>query len=294
VLAPHCASGFVIPAGSSATFYVSDNDTHFAVDSIVGTGYWSAYRSSGESSPLGEPLPVKINQPSLRLVFEDYSKITLASTDIASVLSSDAGNYNFAEATNRPAYIAGTASQSTKPGAGFTAGNSDVLQCSRSDLAAVFGGTSAFTLFIAAYRGATGAAHTLFSAGTTGTNNGRFDVTLDASDDVVITRVDSAGSSSTSTYATTMSAAVALLTYAYDGAGGNALYVNRTSQSLTGSATGGLGTLSTVTVGARGYNTSTVNQFLTGEIYEVLAWNRVLSSIELAELHAWADRRYAK
>jgi hypothetical protein len=91
-----------------------------------------------------------------------------------------------------------------------------------------------------------------------------------------------------------MGAAVALLTYTYDGAGGNALYVNRTSQSLTGSATGDLGTLSTVTVGARGYNTSTVNQFLTGEVYEVLAWNRVLSSTELAELHAWADRRYAK
>lgn len=292
VLAPHAASGVIVPAGSAMTFYVSEVDTHFGVDSSGASGSWCAFRSSGSNWKLGEPLPLQVNDPALRVVFEDYPQITLSSTDVTQIVSSEGSNFVFSEATNMPAYTSAASTNAVKPAATFTAGNSDRLKCSNATCADIFSGNNAFTLAIAFYRGATGAAHTLFSTGTTGTDNGRFDITLDASDDVVITRVDSSGSSSAATHATTMSTGVYVLTYTYDGAGTSALYTQRTSRTLSGTVSGTLGTLSHCTIGARAYNTSTINQFHTGEICEILAWRRALGTLELGQLHPWLNRRY--
>lgn len=295
-LAPHGASGFRIPAGSFLTVDPKDLDTHFAVvSSVNGSGYWSAYRSSGNTYAHGTPLPMQLSEPALRVLFEDYAKLSLSSSDIASIRSSDKKNYTFSEGTNRPAWTNAANTNGIKAAASFTSGNSDVLKSTDAALAAVFGGASAFTLFLPFYLGATGALQTLFSAGTAGSNNGRFDITINASNVIVVTRVDSAGVSTTSTGSTTTFAAgVYLLTYVYDGAGGNSVYVNRAAETLTGSATGNLATLTSVSLGARGYNTSTVGQFMTGELYEAIAWDRALSTAELGLLHPWALRRYGK
>lgn len=294
-IAPHWASGGICPAGASVSFPVGPSVTHMAVDSSGATGSWSAWLSSGTPRN-GEVFPAALPEPALWIDFSAYSAITLSSTDIASVkgltrerkIKGDV----FSESSTRPALnsAATVGSGLTRAAASFTAGNSDKLVSTDANLASVFSGTSAWTLVMPVRRGATGALHTLFSASTSGSSNGHFDLTLDASDDIVVTRVDSSGGSDSGTYATTVNTTPVLLTLVYDGSDHD-LYVNRTAQSLSATVTGDIGDVDTITLGARHIN-ATYSQYATAEIPEVIAFDSALNAQQLNVLHSWAVRRY--
>ena len=141
-------------------------------------------------------------------------------------------------------------------------------------------------------RGAIGAIHTLFSVGTTASANGRWDLTIDGSQNITLTRVTSGGASTNSITAGGLgTAAIHLITLVFDGTTPT-IYVDRASAALTGTAAGNIGTASYVAVGCRASNTSTYDQFATAEIPEVMAWDTAFSSGQLVTLHAWAKRRY--
>lgn len=290
-LGRHWASPALVPAGSSISFPVDSTCTHFSFVSSGTTGSWAMWRSSG-SPRSDEALPDDLNRPALWLDVGFYQNLTINS-GIAGINGRSFNGGSFTEGTNKPAYneAASAGSGIMRATAAFTAASSHKLTCTDSAITSLFDGTDAFTLFIPVRRGATGANHTLFSVGTTGSNNGRWDLTLDSSDDISITRVTSGGSSATGTYATTVNTTPILITLTFDGTS-YALYVNRTAQSLSGSPTGDVGTASRVTVGCRSYNTSTHDQFATAEIPEVLAWGSALTAAQLTTLHAWAKRRY--
>lgn len=294
-LAAHWATGFRVPAGASLTWPVGADDTHFSVVSSAASGDWSAAVSSGFPGR-GEELDTKyFGEPLLWLdTRADNINITSGAITVTDWRNRNGGAL-FSESSAKPDILdaASVSSGLLLPGVSFVAGSSEKLICTDATLAAALGSTNPFTLFLPVRRTATGALHTLFSVGTAGSNNGRWDVTLDASDDIVITRVTSGGSSSTSTYATTMSSAMWLLTIVFDGTTPT-LYVDRTSQSLSGTATGDVGTTTKVAIGCRAYNTSTADQFASCEIPEVAAWGRAFSTQELVVLHAWAKRRYGK
>lgn len=297
VLVARYSTGFPVLAGQYVTAYVPTREedlriTHMALDSDGATGNWYAWISDNPQS--AEALPRGI-VPSLWLDASLYESFTFSGTDVATWTSREGRGYVFSEGTNRPVYTAGSATSNCngRPSVAFTAGNSDKLVCTDANLCAQFDSTGAYTVFLAAYRGATGANHTAFSAGTNGSNNGRHDLTFDAaSDDYVVTRVTSGGSSNALTYATSLTAAYRLFTYTYDGNGTGAMYLARASVSTSGSNSGDVGTLSKVSLGCRGYNTSTYDQFLTGEICELIAFDRLLSSQDLTLMHAWLQRRH--
>lgn len=292
-LSANWASGLTVPAGVAISVPVPQDATHFSCVSLGTSGTWTAFVSSGNPSA-GEDMPLK-EAPLLWLDFGKYSTLSLATADIASVRCRAHG-YEFTEASNRPALTdaATVGADLTRAAASFTAGNSDKLVCTDATLAASLGSSNAFTLVIAARRGAAGANHTLFSVGTAGSANGRWDFTLNSSDDPIMTRVDSAGASTTSAVAASIaSGEMNLYTWTFDGT--TPLYwQDRTATALTGTATGDVGTTTKVAVGCRAYNTSTADQFATAEIPEVLVWGRVLSTPELDAVHAWLKRRYGQ
>jgi hypothetical protein len=243
-----------------------------------------------------EDLPLEKTLPPPLLWLDAGRRSSLDSTTVGAWRSrKPTSGMQFTEGTNKPALLDAIATGAAvyRPAVGFTAASSHKLISTDSTLAAALGGTNPFTLFIAARRTATGAAHTLFSVGTAGSNNGRWDVTLDASDDFVVTRVTSGGASTTSTYATTLSAGFYLFTLTFDGAT-PLYYQDRTSQALSGTAAGDVGTTTKVAIGCRAYNTSTADQFAAAEISEVLVFGEAFSATgeKLAAVHSWLKRRY--
>jgi hypothetical protein len=296
VIAPHWASGGICPAGGSISVPVGPDVTHMAVDSsAAGTGSWAAWLSSGFPM-FGEAFPVSLPAPSLWLDFGFYAALTLSSTDIASIKSRTrdrkiSGNI-FSEASTRPAWnsSASVGSGLMRASAGFTAGNTDKLVCTDTAITGIFSNTNPWTLIMPVRRGATGALHTLFSVSTTSSANGHWDLTLDASDDISVTRVTSGGSSTTRTYATTVNTTPILITLVYNGSD-HTLYVNRTAQALSGAITGDIGTVDRVTLGARHIN-ATYDQYSTCEIPEVFVFNDDLSAGDLTVAHNWLARRY--
>lgn len=293
-LAPNWASGYIVPGGGSITFPCAGEFSHFAVVSSAASGAWSAVRSSGYPA-FGEKFPTLSwggSEPSLWIDFGEYKSLLLSS-GIAAITSRSAGRALFAESTNKPALNDALAVGSglMRAAAAFTAGSSHKLVCSDADVAGMFDGNDSFTLFIPVRRGATGAVHTLFSVGTNGSANGYWNIALDASDDIIVTRVTAAGASSTSVYATTVNTTPILIALVFDGTT-TTMHVNRASVSLTGNAAGDIGTASKVAIGARIINTSTYANFATAEIPEVIAFNRALGTADLATMHAWLMRRY--
>ncbi len=302
VIAPNWGSGFIIPAGAMVSFPISREFSHFCVVSSAASGAWSVFRNSGYPT-FGEKHPelsLYPRDPSLWLNFGDYKRLGISS-GIASaqaigqnlVQSGGRSHYLFSESTNKPALNDAVAAGSglMRPAAAFTAGSSHKLVCADAVAASIFGGTSDFTLIIPVRRGATGAVHTLFAVATDGSANGYWNLALDASDDIIVTRVDTDGSSSTSTYATTVGTTPIYITLVYT-SGTPTMYVNGASVSLTGTATGNVGTLSKISIGARIINTSTYANYATAEIPEVIAYNNALGTDDLAKVHAWMQRRY--
>lgn len=288
-LAPHRGTGYPVPAGTPVSFFVEHSMTHFSVVSSGATGYWYAF-AEVRKDPLAE-FESTLGKPFLDLRAEDYSTLTLASGDVASWKSRDAIGFEFSEASNRPALVNAGSSVTNAPSVGFTAGNSDKLVCSSSTLCAYFAGTSSFTVYIVASRGATGAAHTLFSVGTAATDNGRFDLTLDASDDTSITRVDSGGSSANATVTESVGTGSYIFTLIFNGTTFST-YRNRSALTLSGSVGGDIGTPTKVSIGCRGYNTSTNNQFLTGQVAAVIAYPEAHSGLKLETMHSILQREY--
>lgn len=291
-LTPNMASGYIIGAGQVFDVPVAANCTHFAADSAAASGDWCAHRSSG-SPVMEESLDVAtLGKP---LIWLDAAKRR-------SFDSTTVGTWNgrvngqFTESSNKPALLsaAATGADLYRPAVSFTAASSHKLVCDDATIAAALGSTNPFTLAIAARRGAAGALHTLFSVGTGASNNGRWDLTLDASDDVIMTRVTAAGASTNSVVASTIaSGEMHLFVFTFDGA--TPLYwLDRVSTALTGTAAGDVGTTTKVAVGCRAYNTSTFDQFATAQIPEVLVWAEAFDAEKLANLHAWLRRRYAK
>lgn len=299
VIAPHWGSGLLIPAGSIVPVSIPDIKdeplvTHFVVDSSIASGQWCACVSSGTPT-IGEQLPTMLGTPILWL---DAGRRDLLTVDSGAVTVSAwkcrANGYEFTEATNKPDLLtaAGVGSGLVRPAVECITGSSEKLQSTDATLAALFGSTNPWTLYLNTRRGATGALHTVFSVGTAGSNNGRWDVTYDASDDVLITRVTAAAASSTSVVATTINGANSIL-ITFDGTT-PLLWIDGTSQALTGTATGDVGTTTKVTVGCRGYNTSTADQFANAQVCDVLAFRECLTGDKLNQLQAWIRRRAGK
>lgn len=293
VLSPNWGSGQLIPAGSSVPLFVPSDSTitHFAVDSSGATGKWCATVASGGPT-FGEPLPATLGAP---LIFQDaghYRSLTVDSGAVTvSAWRSRSSGYVFS-AANKPDLLTavGVGASMIRPAVEFVTGSSESLQCTDSTLAAALGGANPFTLYFNARRGATGAAHTIFSVGTTGSDNGRWDVTYDASDDIVITRVTSGGSSAASTYATTINGANTVL-ITFDGTT-HLLWVNGTSQALAGGpATGNVGTTTKATVGARAYNTSTIGQYANAQISDLMVFPECFTGEKLTMFQDWIRRR---
>lgn len=297
-IAPHWGSGSPIPAGASMPIPIGSEDTHFSVVSAAGpTGDWCAFLSSG-SPTYGEELNTSsIGMPILWLDASRRKWVTLDSGAITVPKWIDrAVGYSFEEATNKPDWLDATAvgSAMPRPDVQFVLGSSEKLVCTDAALAALLGGSNAFTLVIAAKRNAAGGLHTYFSVGTDGSNNGRWDFTVNNTDDPIVTRVTAAGSSTTSTNATTIASGdMDIWTVTFDGTN-TGISKDRTAYSLTGNATGSVGTTTKVTVGSRGYNTSTFDQYASAEISEVMVFGEALSGERLSSLHAWLKRRYAQ
>lgn len=296
-ITPHWGSSSLVPAGASRTFVISKRCTHFSVvSSLDATGYWEAFANSGDPNQ-GEQLDWNITgKPLLDLNAAKRRTLTLNSGAITvSSWRCDATGVDFAESSAYPDWFdaAAVSSGLVQPGVSFVAGSSEKLVCSDSTLSAALGGVNPFTLFLAVRRTAATANHTIFSVGTGGSNNGRWDVTLNSSEDFVVTRVTSAGASTTSTFATNLVAGFYLFTFTFDGT--TPLYwQDRTSQTLSGTAAGDVGTTTKVAVGCRAYNTSTFDQFASAEVARVLCWNTAFSGQKLDYLHAWAKRRFGK
>lgn len=296
VLASNWASGQLIPAGSTLPIYVPDDDTvtHFAVDASGATGQWCACLSSATSTP-GEALPAELGKPLMWLDAGKRSSLTVDAGAVTVPSWKDREfNRPFAETTNKPDLLsaAGVGAGLLRPAVSFVAGSSEKLVCTDATLAAALGGTNPFTLWMNVRRTVTGAAHTIFSVGTTGTNNGRWDFSFDASDDIVITRVTSGGSSTTSTVTATITGAYSML-LTFDGTT-PLLWVDDTSTALTGSATGDVGTTTKAAVGCRAYNTSTADQFASAEICDMLVFPEAFTGEKLAQMRAYARRRSGK
>lgn len=297
-IAPNWASGDIVPAGASRPFPIPDDPliSHFCVDSSAASGSWSAAVSSGRPVHGGEVFDFSVlGKPLMWLDAGKRHRIDVTAGAVTVPAWYDwVGDNKFAEATNMPDLIdaAGVATGLIRPAVSFVTGSSEKLISTNSVLAAALGGVNPFTLAISFSRGATGAAHTLFSVGTAGSNNGRMDLTLNASDDIVLTRVDSAGNSTTSTVTATVSGAYSYV-LTFDGAT-PLLWVDGTSTALTGTAAGNLGTTTKVTVGCRAYNTSTADQFANAQICDVIVLPTALSGKNLTDFQAWFRRRTGK
>lgn len=297
-IAPHWGSGMAIPAGKVQRIPIGAEDTHFSVVSGSGpAGEWCAWLSSGYPA-YGENLDTNsIGTPVLWLDAGSRRALTLNSGAITVAAWRDrVTGYTFSEASTYPDWLdAGTVgSGMPRPDVQFVAGSSEKLVNTDATLAALLGGANALTLCIAAKRNAATALHTYFSVGTAGSNDGRWDFTINASEDPIVTRVTAAGVSTTSTNATTIASGdMDIWTVTFDGTN-TGIYKDRTAYSLTGNATGSVGTTTKITIGARGYNTSTFDQYASAEISDVIVFSEALTGDRLDRLHAWLKRRYAQ
>ena len=297
-IAPHWASGWIIPAGASMPVPVGPNDSHFSVVTDTGpSGSWCAALSSG-SPDYGEDLDtLSVGTPILWLDAAVRRRVTLDSGAITVPKWLDRiVGYAFEESTNKPDWLDATAvgAAMPRPDVQFVAGSSEKLVCTNATLAALLGSSNAFTLVIAAKRNAATALHTYFSVGTAGSNNGRWDFTVNNSDDPIVTRVTAAGSSTTSTNATTIASGdMDVWVVTFDGTN-TGISKDRVAYSLTGNATGSVGTTTKVAVGCRAYNTSTADQFASAEISDVIVFDSALTGDKLDRLYAWLKRRYAQ
>lgn len=295
-IAPHWGSGIPIPAGATVPIPIGPEDTHFSVDSAASpSGEWCAWLASG-SPTYGEALDTKsIGTPILWLDAAQRRTLTLNSGAITVAKWVDRINgYVFSEASAYPDWLdaAAVSSAVLKPAVQCVAGSSEKLVCTNATLAAALGGVNPFTLLIAARRDAAGANHTLFSVGTAGSNDGRWDFSINSTEDPIMTRVTAAGASTTSTNTTDIASGdVKIFTWTFDGTT-PLFWKNRTSTGLTGTAAGDVGTTTKVTIGARGYNTSTFDQFASAQIMDVMVFGSALSGDKLDRLHAWAKRRF--
>lgn len=292
IVSAYNAGGF-IGAGQSAQLDIGPNDNYicFASTTTGASNYYLSLLSDGDRgnasvNPMHateNDLPDSFPKPTAWFDSNDYARITQSSG--VTSWGSRFGGLAATEGTNKPAYTApGSSTICGRPVITFTSASSHKLVTTSSVLTGILGSTSAFSVMLGFYRGASGAAHTLFSVGTNGSNNGRWDISISAGNVVVVTRVTSGGSSSTSTGATTVTAATHTLLYVYDGAGGNTIYLDRAAESLTGSATGDVGTLSKASIGCRGYNTSTYDQFHAGSVGDVMVWDAALTSAQIEAL----------
>lgn len=297
VLSPHWASGYLIPAGSTVPIAIPEEEpyvTHFVVDSSAATGQWCACVSSGTPG-FGEQLPSMLGEPILWMDAARRDTLTVDSGAVTvSAWKCRQNGYEFTEASAKPDLLtaAGVGAGLMRPAVEFITGSSEKLISTNATLAALFGGVLPFTLYLNTRRGATGAAHTVFSVGTAGSNNGRWDLSFDASDDIVITRVTAAGASTTSTVATTINGANTFL-ITFDGAT-PLLWVDGTSTALTGTAAGDVGTTTKVGLGCRAYNTSTADQFANVQISEVAAFSGAFTGDKLNQFQGWIRRRTGK
>lgn len=298
-LAANWASAPIVPSGASLPVPIplDPRVTHIAVDSSVASGQWSAHVSSGAPIIGGEPLPKILDLAPL--LWLDAGMRDLMALDAGAVtvnsLKCRQNGYAFTEGTTKPDLITAAAAGAglIRPAVEFITGSSEKLANANAALAAALGGANPHSIYFNARRGATGAAHTVFSVGTGGTDNGRWDITYDASDDIVITRVTSGGASASSTYATTINGANSILII-FDGSA-YSLYVDGTVQTLAGGpATGNVGTTTKVTLGARAYNTATIGQYANMQLSELLILPEAVSGEKLAALQGWIRRRSGK
>lgn len=298
-IAANWASAPIVPSGGSLPVPIplDPRVTHFVVDSSVASGQWSAHVSSGPPQIGGEPLPKSLSLAPL--LWLDAGARDLISVDAGAVtvagLKCRQNGYAFTEPSTKPDLLTAAAAGAglVRPAVEFITGSSEKLQNANAALAAALGGANPHTIYFNARRGATGAAHTVFSVGTTGTDSGRWDITYDASDDIVITRVTSGAASAASTYATTINGANSIL-ITFDGTT-YLLWVDGTSQALAGGpATGNVGTTTKMAVGARAYNTATIGQYANMQLSELLILPEAVTGQKLTELQGWIRRRSGK
>lgn len=266
--------------------------THFAFDSDAATGgtYWDAYRSSGEMGLYGEPLPQHTDNPLVWLDAMVHPSMTIVSNEVTSMKSSHLTTQAvFADSTG-PDWADAATTTMVRPSLDFVAASSERLVSTDAPLLSALGGTGAFTIVLAFHYVSTAALQTLFSVGTAGSNNGRFDVSIDASDNLLITRVTSAGASTTSAGGTTVTDADHHLVITFDGSTPLA-WLDGASESLTGTAAGDVGTLSHATLGCRHYNTSTYDQFWDDEVCDLLVFGYAASDIQVTNMNNWLRRR---
>ena len=288
--------GFIVPAGVPMTWPVGENISHFSIVASGATGKWCAAKSSG-SPNLYSPIPPNLD-PLLYFDAANRRSLNLTSGAVTVDTWKSLGRLGInAIPGNKPDLLDATATSSglITPGVSFVSGSSESLSITDATIAAALSGGNPFSVFLAVRRTAAGAAHTLLSLGTTGTDNSRWDVTLDASDDFVFTVVDSGGTSATYTYTATYSAGFYLLTLTFPGTSAPSFWSDRTTQTLTAGGTlGSTGTATKLTIGARAYNTSTIGQYASAELGAIIIADRAWNTAEVDALHLWAAHRFGK
>jgi hypothetical protein len=296
-LASNWASGDIVPAGATKPIPIPEDPliTHFAVDSSVAAGQWSARVSSGNPAYWGEQLPAAVGSP---LLWIDAGYRSLLAVDSGAVTVSSAksrpNGYQFSEASAKPDLLtaAGSGAGLIRPALSFVAGSSEKLLCADAALAAALAGNVSFTLFVSLRRATTGANHTIFSVNTSGSANGHFDLAVDSSDDLVMTRVDSSGNSATATYTASLNTAYSIV-ITYDGTT-NVLYVDGTADTFTASGTfATIGTPTHVSIGSRFIN-ATHDRYATMELCDLMLFNEAFTAPKLTALQDWVRRRTGK
>jgi len=299
-LAPLYSAGLEVGAGQAISFPVPKNCTHFSYVSSDTTGNWRAVKNSG-SPMLSSPLPLALD-PAVHFdaALGDTVRVTSGAVTVEEwkprTVSSHMAGASFIAGANKPDLFDATqvSSDLTTPAISFVAGSSESLVCSNTTLAEALSGGNPFSVFLAVRRTAATADHTLLSVGTAGSDNGRWDITLDSSDDFVFTVVDTGGTSATYSVAATYGAAIGLYTLTFAGDAAPTFWKDRVLTSLTAGGTlGSTGTATKVTIGARSYNTSTIGQYASAQIAEIIIADRVWSAAEVGLLHERAAHRYA-
>lgn len=289
---PHWQTGGLVPAGATRSFPVPKFCTHFAYVSSVAGGVFVMERGSGTPQFGFEPTydDQEIPTPFCWLDAARYDLFEFGTQ--VKTWRDKISNFAFTQSTgaNQPTLTraTGIGSGIVRPAVAFDASN-DALACTDPALIAALDGTDSFSVSIYFRRTAATALHTLLSVGRDASADGRWDITADASDRAVMTRVDTASASTNSLHASSLSAGGYLQTWTFDGS--TPLYwKNRVSSALTGTAAGDVGTASRVTVGGRGYN-STVDQWAAMQLCDLVIWNRKLDVNQVAAWHAFMARR---
>lgn len=292
-IAPNAGTGIPVKGDTFQPFYVPPEATHFAVDSgsATGSATWIAYRSSGAPHMFGEPMPVEIGGQIMWMDALSYNSVS-QSSGVVSWRSKEkvTGGHAFVETTNKPEWTNAVSTAALcRPTIKFTGASSHKLVSTSEELCAALSDSGAFTLALAFSRAALGTLETLFSCGGSA-SSGRMAISINASNQLVIQRHDLTETATTSTGSTVVTAAKHLLVVTFDGTTPLA-WLDRVSESLTGTATDSIETITKCAFGCRAYASN--DQFFTGEIAEAFLWPKAFSSAEVGFLHAWLKRRYA-